>query len=209
MTVRISVQSGAWQAISADVYRIRGRSGVLPFLWCLVNARNFRPVLTLRLVQALTELGPIGRVAALPVKLLHKLFCWIAGIDFPHQARIGPGLAITHGWGLVVSPGARVGANCTLFHGVTLGRKDDIDASGERRSGYPLIEDEVWIGAHAVVVGAVTVGRGARIAPGAVVTKNVLPGSVVGGNPARVLRESAVPDVFNRAPPGPRSRQPD
>lgn len=189
-----------WRAICADVHRVRGRSGWLPLLACTANVRNFRPILTLRLIQGLSGQGGFGRAAALPFKLLHRLFCWMAAMDFPYQTAIGPGLAITHGWGLVVSPGARIGANCTLFHGATLGRKDDIDANGVRRSGYPVIEDEVWIGAHAIVIGAVTIGRGARVAAGAVVTKDVPSGAIVGGNPARVLREHAVPDVGNRAP---------
>lgn len=187
-------------AIRADVWRIRGVAGVLPLLWCLLNARNFRPILTMRLIQALMRHGVAGRSAALPIKALHRVFCWMAAIDLPHPTRIGPGLAITHGWGLVVSPGASIGANCTLFHGVTLGRKDNIDGEGRRSSGYPIIEDEVWIGAHAVVIGAVTIGRGARIAAGTVVTKDVPAGAIVVGNPARVLRASALPDVGNRAP---------
>jgi serine O-acetyltransferase len=189
-----------WQVICADVYRVRGSSGWLLLLACTVNVRNFRPILTLRLIQGLSGQGVSGRAAALPFKFLHRLFCWMAGMDFPYQTAIGPGLAITHGWGLVVSPGARIGANCTLFHGATLGRKDDIDPSGRRSSGYPIIEDEVWIGAHAVVIGAITVGRGARVAAGAVVTRDVPGGAIVGGNPARILREYAVPDVGNRAP---------
>lgn len=188
-----------WRAICADVYRVRGRSGWLPLLVCVVKARNFRPILTLRLIQSLSSRGIFVRTAALPLKLLHRLFCWMAAMDFPYQTAIGPGLAITHGWGLVVSPGARMGANCTLFHGATLGRKDDIDPDGRRSSGYPVIEDEVWIGAHAIIIGAVTIGRGARVAAGAVVTKNVPSGAIVGGNPARILRERAVPDVGNRA----------
>ena len=175
-------------------------SGLLPLLWCLFVVRNFRPLLTMRLVQALSSFGAVGKLSALPLRALHKLFCWMASIDFPHQTRIGPGLAITHGWGLVISPNAQIGANCTLFHGVTIGRKDDIDTAGRRSSGYPIIEDEVWIGAHAIVIGAVNIGRGARVAAGAVVTKSVPAGSIVGGNPARILRETAVPDVGNRAP---------
>lgn len=191
----------AWQRIEADAFRVRGRGGFEAVLWCVVMARNFRPILTLRIVQALRARGgTLARIAALPVKLLHRLFCWMASIDFSHETPVGAGLCITHGWGLVVSPGARIGANVTLFHGATLGRKDDIDETGRRRSSYPVIEDEVWIGAHAVVIGAVTVGRGARVAAGAVVTKDVPAGAIVGGNPARVLRESAPPDVFNRAP---------
>lgn len=189
-----------WHAIGADVWRIRGVAGVLPLLWCLLKARNFRPILTMRLIQALVLRGFAGRAAALPIKALHRLFCWMAAIDFPHVTHIGPGLAITHGWGLVVSPGAYIGANCTLFHGVTLARKDDIGSEGQRSSGYPIVKDEVWIGAHAIVIGAVTIGRGARVAAGAVVTKDVPAGAIVAGNPARVLRESAPPDVANRAP---------
>lgn len=190
----------AWRTICADVFRIRGRSGWLSLLVCLVNARTFRPILTLRLIQALSSQGVVGQAATLPIRLLHRLFCGMAAMDLPYQTTVGPGLAITHGWGLVVSPGARIGANCTLFHGATLGRKDDIDAAGHRSSGYPVVGDEVWIGAHAIVIGAVTIGRGARVAAGAVVTRDVPPGAIVGGNPARVLRESAVPDVGNPAP---------
>ena len=189
-----------WQVICADVYRFRGTAGWLPLIVCLLGARNFRPIFTMRVIRTLTDSGLAGRALALPIRLLHRLFCWMAAMDFPSETRVGPGLAITHGWGLVVSPGARIGSNCTLFHGVTLGRKDDIDAAGGRNAGFPVIEDEVWIGAHAIVVGAVTVGRGARIAAGAVVTKSVPAGAIVGGNPARVLRVSAVPDVGNRAP---------
>lgn len=189
-----------WRVICADVYRIRGKSGWLSLLVCVVSARNFRPILTLRLLNALSSWVFFGRAVAPPLKLLHRLFCGMAAMDLPYQTTVGPGLAITHGWGLVVSPGARIGANCTLFHGATLGRKDDIDAAGNRSSGYPVIEDEVWIGAHAIIIGAVTIGRGARVAAGAVVTKDVPSGAIVGGNPARLLREFSVPDVGNRAP---------
>lgn len=136
----------------------------------------------------------------MPFKMLHRVFCGVAAMDLPYETTIGPGLAITHGWGLVVSPGARIGANCTLFHGATLGRKDEIDASGLRQTGYPILEDEVWVGAHAIIVGALTIGRGARVAAGSVVTKSVPAGAIVGGNPARVLRGTAPPDVGNRAP---------
>jgi serine O-acetyltransferase len=103
---------------------------------------------------------------------------------------------ITHGWGLVISHNATVGSDVTVYHGVTIGQKDRISASG-RVTSYPVIEDEVWIGAHAVVAGGVTVGRGSRIAPGTIVTGNVEPRSIVGGNPMRVIQTNALPDVVN------------
>ena len=52
-----------------------------------------------------------------------------------------------------------------------------------------VIEDEVWIGANAVVLPGIILGRGSVVAAGAVVTKNVAPYTIVGGVPARLIRE--------------------
>ena len=121
-------------------------------------------------------------------------------MDLPWNLDVGDGLALTHGWGLVVTPGAKIGRNVTLFHGVTLGRRDRVDEHGNRTVGYPVIEDEVWLGPHAVVIGDVRVGRGSRVAAGAFVTEDVPPFSVVIGNPGRIVRTGCRPDVMNPAP---------
>lgn len=121
-------------------------------------------------------------------------------MDFPWQTEIGGGLALTHGWGLVISPGAKIGKNVTLFHGVTLGGRDRISRAGTRLTEYPILEDEVWIGPHAVIVGDVTIGQGSRIAAGAFVTESIPPGSVVAGNPATIIKSNCMPDVMNPAP---------
>jgi serine O-acetyltransferase len=124
-------------------------------------------------------------------------------MDFPWEASVGPGFAIVHGWGLVVSPDARIGANVTVFHGVTIGRKDDIAPDGSRVvGGAPTIEDGVWIGPHALVVGPITIGAGSRIAGGAVVTKDVPPRSLVTGNPGKVVASDVPPDTPNPWPTG-------
>jgi len=107
-------------------------------------------------------------------------------------------LAITHGWGTVVSENTVVGRNVTLLHGVTLGRRDRVAADGSRTvTGSPTIEDEVWIGPHATIIGPVTIGRGSRIAGGAWVCESVPAYSIVLGNPARVVKSGCVPDVMN------------
>lgn len=54
--------------------------------------------------------------------------------------------------------------------------------------GAIIVEDEVWIGTHSVVLSGVTIGKGAIVAAGSVVTKNIAPFSVVGGNPARFIK---------------------
>lgn len=117
-------------------------------------------------------------------------------MDFPSVLEAGPGLLLVHGWGLVVNKDCKIGSNVTLFNGVVLGRKDTITEDG-RTSAYPVVENDVWIGAHAVILG-VRVGEGAIVGPGSIVTKDVPPHCVVVGNPAKIIRRDAYPDVVNR-----------
>ena len=86
----------------------------------------------------------------------------------------------------------------TIFQGVTIGMKHKISAGG-RVSLIPTIEDEMWIGPYAVIAGDGVVGRGSRIAPGTVVTGDVAPYTIVGGDPMRVIKTDAFPDVLNPA----------
>lgn len=120
-------------------------------------------------------------------------------MDFPWEVRPGPGLTIVHGWGLVISPDAHIGANVTIFHGVTIGRKDDIASDGTRTpGGAPTIEDDVWIGPGALIIGSIVVGAGSRVGGGSVVTRDVPAGSLVVGNPAAVISAQVPPDCPNR-----------
>lgn len=161
----------------------------------------FRVLFTLRAWQAV-----IGRGRGRTVwrKLAGRAHVWTtrrAGMDLPASATVSPGLAITHGWGLVVAPGTAIGRNVTLFHGVTLGTRDRIDDAGARTNlGTPTLEDEVWVGPGACVLGPVRVGRGARIGAGAIVITDVPAGAVVVASPARVARLTSPPDVVNPAP---------
>ena len=120
----------------------------------------------------------------------------MAGMDFPSAIQAGPGLLLIHGWGLVVNKDCKIGSNVTLFNGVVLGRKDTITAEG-RTTVYPVVENDVWIGAHSVILG-VSIGEGAIVGPGSVVTKDVPPHCVVVGNPAKIIRRDAYPDVVNK-----------
>lgn len=197
-------------ALKADTHREFGR-----FSWSLVlkgfcTSPTYRVAVTLRCCQAAQECPYPFRWAVLGVaRVLHGLATQWAGIELPWRTTIAPGLALTHGRGMVVNAGTRIGSNVTLFHGVTLGQRDHIDDEGRRFTTYPVIEDEVWIGPHAIVVGGVTVGRGSRIAGGAYVFTSVPPHSLVLGNPGKVVKSNCPPDVGNRWEPTQRDIDPD
>ena len=119
-------------------------------------------------------------------KVVHALyFCAYSfvrlatGIDIPRSARFGPGLLIHHFGGIIVHPGARVGAYCTMRHGVTIGARAN--------TGAPSIGDGVRIGAYAQILGDVTVGDRASIGALTMVLKDVPDDAVMVGIPARAI----------------------
>ena len=109
----------------------------------------------------------------------------LTGIEIHPGAAIGPGFFIDHGMGVVIGETAEIGADVTLYHGVTLG-----GTSLEKGKRHPTIGDRVVIGAGAKVLGAITVGEDSRIGANAVVVNSVPPNSVVVGVPGQVVKRS-------------------
>lgn len=106
------------------------------------------------------------------------------GVDIHPGAKIGLGICIDHGVGLVIGETAEIGDDCVLYQGVTLGGTGkDV---GKR---HPTIENDVMISAGAKVLGPVRVGAHSRIGAGSVVLKDVPPYSTVVGVPGRVVRQ--------------------
>ena len=118
--------------------------------------------------------NPLGALAARWARLVWR---GVPGLDLSGTP-IGPGLFVSHGQGTILSA-ERIGANLQVHQGVTIGW----DYRGDRR---PIIGDDVFIGAGAKVLGAVTVGDGARIGANAVVVCDVPPGATAVGVPAQV-----------------------
>ena len=106
----------------------------------------------------------------------------LTGIEIHPGATIGPGFFIDHGMGVVVGETAEIGANVTLYHGVTLG-----GTSLTKGKRHPTLRDNVVVGAGAKILGAFTVGENSRIGANAVVVKPVPPNSVVVGVPGQAV----------------------
>ena len=107
---------------------------------------------------------------------------FITGIEIHPAARIGHGVFIDHGMGIVIGETATVGDRCLIYKGVLLG-----GTSLERTVRHPQIGSDVVIGSNACILGAIHVGDGARIGSGSVVVKDVASGASVVGVPARVI----------------------
>ncbi|HXG05026.1 MAG TPA: serine O-acetyltransferase [Candidatus Binatia bacterium] len=114
-------------------------------------------------------------------RFLMHLARFLTGIEIHPAARLGPGLFIDHGMGVVIGETAEVGANVTLLQGVTLG-----GTSLKREKRHPTLGDNVVVGAGAKIIGAFKIGDGSRIGAGSVVVREVPPNSVVVGVPGRV-----------------------
>ena len=106
---------------------------------------------------------------------------FLTGIEIHPAAKVGPGLFIDHGLGVVIGETAEVGENVTILQGVTLG-----GTSLRREKRHPTLGDNVVVGAGAKIIGAFKIGDGSRIGAGSVVVREVPPNSVVVGVPGRV-----------------------
>jgi serine O-acetyltransferase len=122
------------------------------------------------------------RLARPLIALAQKFIEVITGISLPPQGEIGEGLYIGHYGSIIVSPASRIGHNCSLAQNVTVG----LAGTGEHR-GAPVIGNRVFVGAHSIIVGRITVGDDAVICAGSVVMRSVPARAVVMGNPARVV----------------------
>ena len=116
-------------------------------------------------------------------RALSQIVRGCTGVEIHPAAKIGRGVLIDHGSGVVIGETAEVGDNCTIYQGVTLGGTGkDV---GKR---HPTIGNNVMISSGAKVLGPFKVGDNARIAAGAVVLEEVPEGATVVGVPARVVR---------------------
>ena len=105
------------------------------------------------------------------------------GIEIHPGARIGDKFFIDHGMGVVIGETAIIGNNVTIFHDVTLG-----GTGKEKGKRHPTIEDNVFIGSGAKILGNITIGKNAKIGANAVVLNDVAPNTTVVGIPALKVR---------------------
>jgi len=142
------------------------------------------------------------------VPLLPRLIDYLSRVCFacwvPHKARIGSGVVLGYGGlGIVVHDDAVIGDNAHIDQGVTIG-------GSARSAGAPCIENDVYIGAGAKILGPIRVGSGSVIGANAVVVRDVKSRSVVVGIPATAIRHDIDIDdyLYHRRTVGQRTHAP-
>ena len=117
-------------------------------------------------------------------QMLRGLVRIIFSADVPPKMQIGKGTVFPHdALGCVFHPDVKIGKNCKILHGVTMGGR-----AGHK--GLPIIGDNVVIGTHAQLIGNVKIGNNSIVGAGAIVTHDVPDNVVVVGNPARILKSN-------------------
>lgn len=109
----------------------------------------------------------------------------VTGVEIHPGATIGRRVFIDHGFGVVIGETAEIGDDCTIYQGVTLGGTS-LNKGAKR---HPTLERGVIVSAGAKVLGAFTIGEGAKIGSNAVVVKEVPAGATAVGIPARIIQK--------------------
>lgn len=172
LTKDVEVREGAL----ADVEACRERDPACrSYSQALLYYKGYHALQTHRIAHALWTRGQRVMAMALQSRVSEVL-----AVDIHPAARLGRGILLDHGTGVVIGETAVIGNNVSMLQNVTLGGTGK--ETGDR---HPKISDNVLIGASATVLGNIVVGRGAQIAAGSLVLKPVPPHTMVAGSPAK------------------------
>ncbi len=187
---------GIIRHIREEVDLIRERDAAIHSPWEVFLYPSFKVMLHYRLAHKLY------------LKKHYFLARWISqravrktGIEIHPGARIGKGLFIDHGNGVIIGETTIIGDNCTLYQGVTLG-----GTGKEQGKRHPTLGNNVMVSAGAKVLGSFTIGDNSKIGAGSVVLAEVPPNSTVVGVPGRMVKRNnmALPqDTLDQALPDP------
>lgn len=173
---------GFIQTIKEEINIIRERDPAIHSNWEVFLYPSFKAILMYRQAHKLYENGHFFWARWLSQKAVRK-----TGIEIHPGAKIGKGLFIDHGSGVIIGETTIIGDNCTLYQGVTLG-----GTGKEQGKRHPTLGNNVMVSAGAKVLGSFTIGDNSKIGAGSVVLQEVPPNSTVVGVPGRVVKRSYV-----------------
>jgi serine O-acetyltransferase len=174
-TINQWARDSQWRAFRADLarYRLQGYTG-----W---GSEGFWALAIYRLQKVVQRCHPrwLWAPARLTLRVVKKLLSIVTLIDLHPDAEIGPGMIICHGGPVRIHAETSIGADCALHGSCTIGAGPG--------PGGAVIGDHVFIGCHASIIGAVTIGDDATVAANSLVISDVPAGCTAIGVPAKLL----------------------
>ena len=171
---------GFIQNFREEINIIRERDPAIHSDWEVLLYPSFRAILSYRRAHKLYEKGHFFLARWISQRSRRR-----TGIEIHPGAKIGKGLFIDHGAGVIIGETTIIGDNCTLYQGVTLG-----GTGKEQGKRHPTLGNNVMVSAGAKVLGSFTIGDNSKIGAGSVVLSEVPPNSTVVGVPGRVVKRS-------------------
>ncbi|HEY2473217.1 MAG TPA: serine O-acetyltransferase [Candidatus Cybelea sp.] len=173
-----------FETIQADLQApIQRDPAARGWLDVVLSYPGFHALVAHRLNHALYRAG----IPILP-RFLANISRFLTGIEIHPAAKIGKGVFIDHGMGVVIGETAEVGDGCTIYQGATLG-----GTSLSHGKRHPTLGRNVTVGVNAAVLGAIVLGDNAKVGGGSVVVKDVPANATVVGVPARIVAQDGKP----------------
>lgn len=170
--------------VYSDLYRIPGRATVTSLIRQLLFGEAFKYIYWMRTCHYLKR-NIFFKYSVYPFAwLILRRLRYKLGISVPPDTKIGSGFYIGHFGGIVINRRCKIGKNCNISHGVTLGQ-----ANRGINKGCPILGDNVYVGPGTKIIGSVKIGDNVAIGANCVVTKDIPDDSVVVGNPGKVISQ--------------------
>lgn len=179
----------AYTIIQKDFYRESGKWLSTVEIWKKCINPNLHYVFIFRKCQQFSRNSIQGKFWRMVLR--HHQIKY--GFQIYPETQIGEGFYLGHWGSLVINPNTKIGKNCNIAQGVTIGQQNR-----GKNEGVPEIGNDVWIGTNAVIVGNIKIGNNVLIAPNSYVTFDIPDNSVVVGNPAQITtKDNATENYIN------------
>lgn len=169
--------------IGDDLQRyMLGHRTLKAFAYAYLRVPGFKYIFWLRISAWYVNRGMGSWLVHRIARLILDHYKFKFGISIPYNTKIGNGFYIGHFGGIVVNESARIGRNCNISQGVTIGQ-----ANRGSNKGTPTIGNNVYIGPGAKIFGAISIGNHCAIGANAVVTHDLPDRAVAVGIPAKII----------------------
>lgn len=179
-----------------DFYRQTGQEfttiKVFKYIFSISVEPGFKYIFLMRICKYfyMKKKNVIEKILFKILKFRFRKLQYKYGIDIPYVTEIKEGFLISHFTGIVVNSYVKIGRNCSILQGVTIGNN-----LYKGRENLAIIGDNVFIGAGAKIIGPVTIGDNVTIGANTVVIKDIPDNSVVAGNPAQIVSRKKSVDI--------------